>query len=66
MSIRIFRRPYQVRRASQGGKEVTIPPEVPLKVGDTVVAIYDGFVLFVPKEASVNEEELLKAIKLEK
>lgn len=63
MSEEIYKRPYRVRRAAARGKEITIPSEVALEPGDTVVAFYNGFVLFVPKGTQVNETLLRKAIR---
>lgn len=63
----MFRRLYRVRKAALRGKEVSMPAEVPMKAGDTVIALYDGgFVLYVPKGTIVNEELLIKAIRLVK
>jgi len=63
--VEIFKRPYRVRRAALRGKEITIPSEVALKPGDTVIAFYDGFVLFVPKGTRVDEGLLREAIRQE-
>ena len=60
-----YRRPYLIRRAAQRGKEITLPPDGPFKPGEKVIAIYDGFILLVPKGAIVDEELLVKAIKTE-
>ena len=65
MQTQIFKHPYQVRRAALHGKEITVPPEVPLKPVDTVIALYDGFILFVPKGTCVDETLLIKAIREE-
>jgi len=59
----LYKKPTKVRKASQRGKEVTIDPKVPLEVGQEVVQIFDGFVLYVPKDAKVNEKLLVRAIK---
>lgn len=59
----IYKRPYRVRRAAVRGKEITIPPDVTLEPGDTVIAFYDGFVLYVPKGTRVDEALLREAIK---
>lgn len=56
----MFRRLYRVRKAALRGKEVSMPAEVPIKAGDTVI------VLYVPKGTIVNEELLIKAIRLVK
>ena len=58
----IYKRPYRVRRAAVRGKEVTIPSDVTLEPGDTVIAFYDGFVLYVPKGTHVDEALLKEAI----
>lgn len=58
----IYRRPYRVRRAAARGKEITIPSDMKLEPGDIVVAFYDGFVLYVPKGAQVDEALLRQAI----
>lgn|GEM_PF-4859624 len=45
------------------GKEVTIPPDMSnLQPGDTVIAFYDGFVLYVPMGTQVDEALLRRAI----
>jgi len=62
MQIEIYRHQYRVRRAALRGKEVSIPPEVPIKPGDVVIPIYNQFVLFVPRGVKVNEYLLLKSI----
>lgn len=59
----IYKRPYRVRRAALHGKEVTIPFDMTLEPGDTVVAFYDGFVLYVPKGTRVDEALLREAIR---
>jgi len=58
-----YRRPYLIRRAAQRGTEITLPPDGPFKPGETVIAIYDGFILLVPKGAVVDGDLLVKAIK---
>jgi len=63
MSSEIYKRPYRIRRAASRGKEITIPPDVTLKPGDTVTAFYDGFVLYVPKGTHVDEALLREAIR---
>jgi hypothetical protein len=60
----LYRRPYKVRRAAQGGKEITIAPSVPMRAGEEVVQFFDGFVLVVPRGAVVDEGMLLRAIRL--
>jgi len=62
MAGEIYKRPYRVRRAAARGKEITIPSEVKLEPGDTVVAFYDGFILYVPKGTQVDEALLRRAI----
>jgi len=60
----VYKRPYRVRRAAVRGKEVTIPSDVSkLQPGDTVIAFYDGFVLYVPKGTHVDEALLRRAIR---
>lgn len=66
MRIEIFKKLYKVRKSSRRGKEVSFPAEVPIKPGESVIAYYDGFVLYVPKGAIVNEKLLIKAVKLNK
>lgn len=66
MQTEIYRRPYRVRKAGLRGKEVSIPAEVPIKPGDTVIALYDGFVLYLPIGAIVDEALLVRAIKISK
>lgn len=63
MMNEIYKRPYRVRRAAAYGKEVTIPSGVTVKPGDTVIAFYDDFVLYVPKGMRVDEALLKKAIR---
>jgi hypothetical protein len=65
MGIKIFSRPYKVRKAALRGKEVSIPSDVPFKHGDVVIAFYSDFVLYVPQGTTVNEELLMKAIKMD-
>ncbi len=62
MAEEIYKRPYRVRRAAVRGKEITIPPDVKLEPGDTVIAFYDGFILYVPKGVRVDEALLRQAI----
>ena len=62
MAEEIYKRPYRVRRAAVRGKEVTIPSNVKLEPGDTVIAFYDGFILYVPKGTRVDEILLRRAI----
>ena len=62
MAEEIYKRPYRVRRAAVRGKEITIPPDVKLEPGDTVVAFYDGFILYVPNGTQVDEALLRQAI----
>jgi hypothetical protein len=62
----LLKRKYQVRRASVYGKEVTLAPDTLLQPGDTVVQIYDGFVLIVPIGTEIDEDLLKKAIMLKK
>ena len=58
----IYRKPAKIRKASQRGKEMTIPPEAEFEAGDDVLQLYNGFVLVVPKGTKVNEELLRQAI----
>ena len=58
----IFKRSYIVRRASLRGKEVSLPPEAPVKPGDKVIVFYDGFVLYVSRGTQVDETLLRRAI----
>jgi hypothetical protein len=53
-----------MRRAALAGKEVTVPPGVPIKPGEIVVAYYAGFVLYVPIGSIVDEGLLVTAIKI--
>lgn len=59
----IYKRPYRVRKAALRGKEITIPSDMTLEPGDTVIAFYDGFVLYVPKGTRVDEVMLREAIR---
>ena len=63
MTREIFKRPYRVRKAALRGKEITIPSDVTLEPGDTVIAFYDGFVLYVPEGTRVDEALLREAIR---
>jgi len=63
MTTEIYKRPYRVRRAAVRGKEITIPSDMALEPGDTVIAFYDGFVLYVPKGTKVDEVLLREAIR---
>lgn len=65
MTSEIYKHPYKVRRAALRGKEVTIPSGATPEPGDTVIAFYDGFVLYVPKGTRVDEKLLREAIQLE-
>ncbi len=58
----IFRKPAKVRKAAQGGMEISIPPETPFEAGDDVRQIYDGLVLIAPGGSKVDEELLKQAI----
>lgn len=58
----IFKRAYRVRRAAATGMEITVPSGTPFKPGDVVIAFYDGFILYVPKGAQVDEVLLRRAI----
>ncbi|MBA7687883.1 hypothetical protein ES703_96357 [subsurface metagenome] len=62
----IFKKPAKIRKASQRGMEITIPPETPFEAGDEVTQLYDGFVLIVPRGSKVDEELLREAITTEK
>lgn len=62
MAEEIYKHPYRVRRAAIRGKEITIPSNMKLEPGDTVVAFYDGFILYVPKSMQVDEALLRQAI----
>ncbi len=66
MGIKIYRRSYRVRKAALRGKEVSIPAEVPIKPGGTVIAPYDSFVLYLSLGATVDETLLVRAIKINK
>ncbi len=62
MQREIYKRPYRVRRAAIRGKEITIPSDMKLEAGDTVIAFYDGFILYVPMGTQVDETLLRRAI----
>ena len=62
MQGEIYKRPYRVRRAAVRGKEITIPSDVKLEPGDTVVAFYDEFILYVLQGTQVDEALLRRAI----
>lgn len=59
-----YRRCYRIRRAAQGGREVTIPPSVPWKPGDEVDLLFSDFVLVVLKGTEVDEGLLRRAVGL--
>ena len=65
MAYVIYKRSCRVRRAVLGGKEITIPSEVLLRAGDTFIAFWDGFVLFIPNGTCVDEVLLREAIRRE-
>ena len=52
-----------MRKAASRGKEITLPPDIPMKPGDQVVQYYDDFVLIVPVAAIVDEFLLRRAVK---
>ncbi len=60
----LFKKPTKIRRAAQRGKEITIPPEADLQVGDEVLLLSNGFVLIVPKGTKVDEALLERAIQI--
>lgn len=60
----IFKRSYKVRKASQREKEISLPPEAPLKPGDKVTVFYDDFVLYVPSGVKVDEDSLARIIRI--
>jgi len=60
----LYRKPGKIRKAAQRGKEITIPPEATLNVGDEVLLLSNGFVLIVPKGSKVNEKLLERAIQI--
>ena len=59
----LYKRPFKVR-AMGTGKQITVPTEANLEVGDNVIVFYDSFMLVVPEGSSVDERKLLEAIKL--
>jgi len=58
----IFKKPAKIRKASQRGMEITIPPGSAFLAGDEVTQLYDSFVLVVAKGVKVDEELLRQAI----
>ena len=60
----LYKQPSKIRKISQRGKGITIPPKAEFYPGDEVIQFYDGFVLIVPKGAVVDEEILRRAIKV--
>ena len=62
MAEDIYKRPYRVRRAAVRGKEITIPSDMKLETGDTLIAFYDGFILYVAKGTRVDEVLLRRAM----
>ena len=62
----LLRRKYRIRRAALHGKEITIPPDASLELGERVLQIYDGFLLIVPTGSKVDEHLLRRAIKVRK
>ena len=60
----LYSRPAKIRKISQRGKGITIPPEASLQPGDEVLLLSDGFVLIVPKGTKVDRELLEKAIQI--
>lgn len=61
---KLFNKPSKIRKAAQRGKEITIPPEADLQIGDEVILFSNGFVLIVPKGSKVNEKLLERAIQV--
>jgi hypothetical protein len=39
MKTEIYKRPYRMRRTALAGKEVTVPPTVPIEPGQMVVVL---------------------------
>ncbi len=63
----LFRQPYPVRKAGQRGKESTVPPHVPFKLGQEVIAYFSqslSFVLYAPKGVEIDESLLLQAVRV--
>jgi len=60
----LFKHPSKVRKISQRGKGITIPPKAEFMPGDEVTQLYDGFVLIVPRGTVVDEDILRRAIKV--
>jgi len=60
----LFKKPSKIRKAAQRGKEITIPPEADLQIGDEVLLFSNGFVLIVPRGTKVNEKLLERAIQV--
>jgi len=58
----IFKKPAKIRKASQRGMEITVPPGSTFVAGDDVIQFYDSFVLVVAKGVKVDEELLRQAI----
>lgn len=58
----IFKKRAKIRKASQRGMEITIPPGSSFEAGDDVTQLYDSFVLVVAKGVKVDEELLRQAI----
>lgn len=63
-----YRRPYIVRSSTPGTpyKQVPVPPDCPLQLGEKVVVISNGYMLVIPEGAIVDEVLLDKAIRLPK
>jgi hypothetical protein len=62
MASEIYKRPYRIRKATQRGKEVTVPPEATMEPGDEVTVYCSGFLLVVPRGVTVNEHLLRQSM----
>ena len=61
----IYRRPFKVRCMGKG-KQITVPSEATLQVGDKTTVFYNSFMVVVPKGTIVDEGKLKEAIRLPK
>ena len=61
----LYKRPFKVRQMGKG-KQITVPVEAELEVGDNTTVFYDSFMVVVPKGTVVDEDKLKEAIRLPK
>lgn len=61
---RLYVKPGKVRSSSPtSGKEISLPPDTLLSVGDEIDQYYGRIVLVVPKGSIVDQHMIMSAIK---